>query len=240
MATTETLRAQKWTVNAIKQAVRATGSHWFDPSTMRFFGTQILPTVYQGSGGIYFVTSEQPPHGRRAYTVRQFVPKTTDIKTIGDVSSMTRRAAMKNARTLAKGDGKCEVVSEAFKPVCILEQFIADLKKHGKDAAIVSINAGARELIQLACRHEKYMEGHCNGEWPYGRTWEGAEDGEHPKVVQHCRERIKILAEGCGAKGVILGGDPRGCTCKLVFHDGFTNDFAKEGYCVPTSEKETE
>ena len=32
----------------------------------------------------------------------------------------------------------------------------------------------------------------------------------------------------------ILGGDPRGCVVKLAVASGFTNDWGKEGICVPT------
>lgn len=75
------MTATTWTINDIKAAVRATGSHWFDPDTMRFFGTRVSETVYQGSGGVYFVTSEKPPHGPRQCTVRRFNPDTADIAT---------------------------------------------------------------------------------------------------------------------------------------------------------------
>ena len=44
---------------------------------------------------------------------------------------------------------------------------------------------------------------------------------------------IAILApHDCAAK---FGGDPRGCTVKIVVPDGYMNDFGNEGICVPTS-----
>ena len=44
---------------------------------------------------------------------------------------------------------------------------------------------------------------------------------------------IEILApHDCAAK---FGGDPRGCTVKITVPDGYTNDMAREGICVPTS-----
>ena len=46
-------------------------------------------------------------------------------------------------------------------------------------------------------------------------------------------KRIEALATKLGAVGVKLGGDPRGCTVKLQWADGATNDFGKEGWCVP-------
>jgi hypothetical protein len=44
---------------------------------------------------------------------------------------------------------------------------------------------------------------------------------------------IAILApQECEAK---FNGDPRGCVVKIQVPDGYTNDWGKEGICVPTS-----
>lgn len=56
------------TIHEIKEANRATGRHFFEPSTMRFFNSRILRGVI---GGRYFVTSEKFDEGYpRLYTVR--------------------------------------------------------------------------------------------------------------------------------------------------------------------------
>lgn len=47
------------------------------------------------------------------------------------------------------------------------------------------------------------------------------------KIAKICREN-KATA--------IFDGDPRGACVKLKFPSGRTNDWAKEGYCVPTRE----
>lgn len=102
---------QQWTVDAIRQAMTASGSHWWDKSAMKFFGTRVLPTVYQGRGGIYFVTSEQPPHGERGFTVRQYRENRNDIKTIGNVADHSRDEAMEIAKSRAAfGDYATETV----------------------------------------------------------------------------------------------------------------------------------
>jgi hypothetical protein len=44
------------TISDIKAANRRVGQLWFDPATMAFFGSQILPEVYHGA---YFISSEQ-------------------------------------------------------------------------------------------------------------------------------------------------------------------------------------
>jgi hypothetical protein len=131
-------------------------------------------------------------------------------------------------------DAEAKTITKPFKEVSILEQFNDDCSKHG----IATANdKDCERMIHLAAMHEVYMVAQCNGEWPYGRDY----DGETlPKVVDECRNRIAEVAKRLGAKEVTFGGDPRGYTVKIVWPDGFTNDFAQEGYCVPTSLKEDE
>jgi hypothetical protein len=222
---------EKWTVNKIKDSLREAGSHWFDPDTMRFFGTRVLGMVYQGPGGIYFVTSEQPPHGPRGYTVRKFTPP-DDIDTVGELCGYkTGGAASSAARGLAGAEA--ETTQEIFKPVSIIEQLLADLAKHGKPKKPLD-TARAKCLIALAREHHHLMELLCSDE---AFCKEVDEEGDHPAITEN-RDAIREVAERAGAMGVIFSGDPRGCTVKLTFEDGFTNDLGHEGYCVPTSLKD--
>ncbi len=62
-------------IEEIKKNNIEAGRFFFSPETMRFFGSRVHPAVYEGPGGIYFVTSEQPPHGPRTYTVHQALPE---------------------------------------------------------------------------------------------------------------------------------------------------------------------
>ena len=66
------------TIEDIKAANLTLKQHWFDPSTMEFFASQIHPEVYHGS---YFISSEQflatptmkekgGQDGPRLYTIR--------------------------------------------------------------------------------------------------------------------------------------------------------------------------
>lgn len=69
------------------------GGHWFDKSSMRFFGTSFESGIIRGK---YFVTSEKPPHGPRKYTVRSFDDK-GNVHTVGDFCGYgTRAEAMAN------------------------------------------------------------------------------------------------------------------------------------------------
>lgn len=89
------------TIQEIRSANAAGDHHFFDLDTMRFFRSRILPTVYQGKGGIFFVTSEQPPQGKRAYSVRQFRPATGSVETVGPHCQMTKGEAVCLARRAA-------------------------------------------------------------------------------------------------------------------------------------------
>lgn len=58
------------TVADIKRAAKDAGSHFFGPSTMRFWNSRVLPAVYPTDGhGSFFITSESD-EGTRAYTIR--------------------------------------------------------------------------------------------------------------------------------------------------------------------------
>lgn len=68
------------------------GRHWFDRDTLRFFRSRLPQGGLESEHGVFFVTSEQPPHGRRQYSVRKLVGP-GDIDTVGAFCSMTRGEA---------------------------------------------------------------------------------------------------------------------------------------------------
>ena len=101
---TETTRA-RLTLADLRRANREGGGCWFEPSTMRFFRSRILPTVYQGPGGVFFVSSEQfDDASPRNYTVRQFEPTSGAICTFGPFNELGRGAAITLAKRAASGD----------------------------------------------------------------------------------------------------------------------------------------
>lgn len=102
-------------ISAIKAAAHAAGSHWFDKSSMRFFRSRILPKIYTGKGGIFFVSSEEGPSGGRRYSVRQFDPETADIDTFGPFNEMSRERAMRLARIAAENPEAAKEALEAGK-----------------------------------------------------------------------------------------------------------------------------
>lgn len=81
-------------------------SWWFAPDTGRFFRSRYSEKVYQGKGGIYFVTSEQFVGSTytdpRRYTVRRFNPTTAGIDTAGPFNELSRAQAHGDANRYAK------------------------------------------------------------------------------------------------------------------------------------------
>ena len=206
---------QTWTINTIQDAVRNAGSHWFDPDSMRYFGTRILPIVYQGLGGVYFVTSEQPPHGERQHSVRQFDPDLKHISTLGQLASMTRTEAIARAKQAAGAGHKA--TGQDFAAVTPAEQFLHDLHAAGYKKATPQWVA---TMIGLHAEHHAACELECsipNAPSP---------DPIRAKIAKHAK-KIGV--------GVLLSSDPRGCVTKIVAQGLEANDSGREGYCVPSN-----
>ncbi len=211
-----------YTINTIQDEMNAAGSHWWDRDTMRCFGTRASEKVYQGEDGIFFVTSEKPPHGKRAYSVRQYKPDAKSVDTVGEFCELTRSQAHTAAARLA---GPAAIVVEsAHKPTSDVEQLCIDIDRGGGCCNKLV----ASWLIRLATKHHKMMEDYCNGVEIYD------EDGEALPRLQELRTKCEEAAEAAGCKGVNFSGDPRGATVRLILPNEDTNDWAKEGWIVPT------
>lgn len=92
-------------LTTIQMLHREVDGRFFSPDNMRFFASRISPIVYDGPGGVFFVTSEmccgKPP---RRYSVRRFNRETWDIETVHDYMGIaTRRQAHAAAAAAAKG-----------------------------------------------------------------------------------------------------------------------------------------
>lgn len=78
-------------INQIIHEAVSAGSHFFDDSTMRFFGSRILPTIY---GGCYFITSERDNYrdsNPRFYTIRKYEGG-LKVETVGEFCQFKTRA----------------------------------------------------------------------------------------------------------------------------------------------------
>ncbi len=81
-----------WDMTEIKKCNSGKGKHFFDRDTMRFFKSRIESSQpIHGPKGIFFVTSEQAPGGKRKYTIRKFNPKTCEVKTHGEFQEFKER-----------------------------------------------------------------------------------------------------------------------------------------------------
>jgi hypothetical protein len=93
-------------IEEVKTQNKRKGQHFFDASTMRFFGSRVGYRIY---GGCYFVTSEQDNYGgyARRYTVR-VAYACGDIDTVGDFQAYATRAQAVKAikQLLAEGGSK--------------------------------------------------------------------------------------------------------------------------------------
>jgi hypothetical protein len=214
-----------YTINKIQQEMTADGSHWWDRGTMRFFRTRVSEQVYQGEGGIYFVTSEKGPSGKRRYSVRKYDPATKDIDTVGEFNEMTRDRAHREAARLA-GESAV-VIKDAHRSYSEAEQLVIDLERNCHITGLRTI--AAEHLIDLATQHKRMMEDYCN--IPNADVFD--DDGPRPRLAK-LRALILKEAKAMGCTGVKFSGDPRGATVKLILPNGETNDWGKEGWCVPT------
>jgi len=88
-------------ISDIETASLRAGSHWFSTDAKRFFRSRMLPHVFQGPGGIYFVSSEKGPNGIRRFTIRKFKPEDADISSFGPFNELTRERALRIARIAA-------------------------------------------------------------------------------------------------------------------------------------------
>lgn len=95
------------TIDDIKRISSQTGHHYFNTGTMRIFKSRVLDEVYQGKGGIYFVTSEKfvptwgPPDTRK-YTVRTFDRTNGSVGTLGQFNKLSKERAKRIARIAAE------------------------------------------------------------------------------------------------------------------------------------------
>jgi len=90
-----------YTIGMIQSEMTDAGSHWWDSDSLYFFRCRVGEKVYQGPGGIYFVTSEKSPWDSRKHSCRQYIPSDKKIATIGEFCSMTRSGAHKLAKKMA-------------------------------------------------------------------------------------------------------------------------------------------
>lgn len=96
-------------------------------------------------------------------------------------------------------------------------EFVYAMTKH----STVTLNDCYR-IMRYAATCQRLAETACNRELSV----------QEIRKDENCMaEIIAILApQDCAAN---FQGDPRGCVVKITVPDGYTNDWGKEGICVP-------
>ena len=97
-------RKQYTSINQIIYEAVSAGSHFFDDSTLGFFSSRILPTIY---GGCYFITSERDTYrdiNPRFYTIRKYEGG-LKVETVGEFCQYeTRSQAVSAVKKLIKAE----------------------------------------------------------------------------------------------------------------------------------------
>ncbi len=90
-------------MHGIETGNRDAGCHWFDPDTLRFFGSRISEASFDGR---YFVTSEDNfDRSARYYSIREAMSD-GQVDTVGDFQEFATRAqALAGIARLKREDG---------------------------------------------------------------------------------------------------------------------------------------
>ena len=124
------------------------------------------------------------------------------------------------------------------------ELFVSLIAQHaGPSPADMHVFAFARRLLYYGATYGRIQEMACNApEQLYGQDEfnKRAIECWNEQLAKNERKEKRIeqdVTELCARFGCkpIFQGDPRGNTIKIQCPDGFTNDWGKEGICVPTS-----
>jgi len=118
-------------------------------------------------------------------------------------------------------------------------EFIAMLYEHSphkwqQDDPPMFIQGQAELLMRYGATLHRLAEELCNGYQDWQGNWDEKRTVQAEKKQARIEQRASDVAKAIGGT-IVLQGDPRGCVLKIIFPDGYTNDWGKEGICVPTS-----
>jgi hypothetical protein len=121
------------------------------------------------------------------------------------------------------------------------EKFVALIQQHAGGQTETRYSF-AQRLMRYGATYGRLQEDQCNGPEYTGkpeldaqrqRMWQTYQDAI-PAKEEKIVKAVSALCTEYGCKPV-FSGDPRGNTLKIEVPDGFTNDWGREGICVPTS-----
>lgn len=92
----------------------------------------------------------------------------------------------------------------------------------------------AGRLLYYGATLGRIAENQCNGYQTWDYKWDEKAAAKDEAKEARIQARVGKLCTMIGCKPVFQG-DPRGNVLKIQVPDGYTNDWGKEGICVPTS-----
>jgi hypothetical protein len=118
-------------------------------------------------------------------------------------------------------------------------EFIAMMYEHSphewnQNDPPMFIQKQAELLMRYGATLHRLAEELCNGYQDYQGNWDAKRTEQSEKKQARIEAKATLVAEAIGGKA-IFQGDPRGCVLKVIFPDGYMNDWGREGICVPTS-----
>ena len=128
------------------------------------------------------------------------------------------------------------------------EQFISLIAQHTGECSEMTSFSFARRLMYYGATYGRVQEMACNApdfEYDQNRPdaqernkrreyWWNKHIEDNERKEKRIEEKLIALCAKFSCKPV-FGGDPRGNTIKIQVPDGYTNDWGREGICVPTS-----
>ena len=137
------------------------------------------------------------------------------------------------------------------------DEFIATMTAEGLPVPEI------RLMLRYASTLNRLAIAQCNGDWPAdngerktevcqdcGIGWVPSSFKRIPhiteskggrtyykRVCHDCRTSALVKANLPMGYTAVIGGDPRGCVLKIKVPSGRTNDWSREGICVPVRER---
>jgi hypothetical protein len=101
----------------------------------------------------------------------------------------------------------------------------------------------ALKLLRYGATYSRIQEFECNapdakyGQDEYNKRMQERWEREQERNEKKEARITELVTQVCKSIGCepVFQGDPRGATIKVKMPDGYTNDWGREGICVPTA-----
>ena len=114
------------------------------------------------------------------------------------------------------------------------EEFVSLIMQHVEIGGWDGKFSLSQRLMRYGATYAGIQERQCNGHQDRQGYWDEKAATKDERKEERIRDKvIKLCKEfDCVPE---FQGDPRGATIKIMVPDGFTNDWAQVGICVPNS-----